>query len=104
MNELNSQETTRISTTLGTSRAQARSGQDATRSSQAPADSAQSGNPLPGRGEALPSTEASARGGAVDEAVVALNDYVQSVERNIRFTFDDDLGRSIVSVVDSETE
>ncbi|MFK7912677.1 MAG: flagellar protein FlaG [Pseudomonadales bacterium] len=40
----------------------------------------------------------------LDEAVVELNDYVQSLQRDLRFTVDAELGRPVVSVVDSNTE
>lgn len=40
----------------------------------------------------------------VDEAVVKLNDYVQSLQRELKFTVDAELGRSVVSVVDSNTQ
>ncbi len=40
----------------------------------------------------------------VDQAVTALNDYVQSLQRDLKFTVDPELGRPVVSVVDSNTQ
>lgn len=99
MNELSTQDSNRIAAANPVSPAQpAKNG-----APDSPAPNP-AGKPLPPRGDALPVAEQSEQKTAVDDAVVALNDYVQNTERNIRFTFDDDLGRSIVSVVDSETD
>ncbi|NVD34518.1 flagellar protein FlaG [Marinobacter lutaoensis] len=40
----------------------------------------------------------------LDEAVSQLNDYVQSVQRDLQFEVDNELGRTIVRVVDQETQ
>ncbi len=40
----------------------------------------------------------------VERAVAQLNDYVQSFQRDLRFTVDEDLGRAIVHVVDKNTQ
>ncbi len=40
----------------------------------------------------------------VEQAVERLNDYVQSLQRDLRFSLDDDLGRTVVSVVDRSTD
>ncbi len=45
-----------------------------------------------------------AREQRVEQAVAQLNDYVQSLQRDLRFTVDDDLGRAIVHVVDRNTQ
>lgn len=37
------------------------------------------------------------------EAVTKLNDYIQSVQRNLEFNVDDDSGRTVVKVVDRNT-
>jgi flagellar protein FlaG len=37
-------------------------------------------------------------------AVSQINDYVQSLQRNLQFTVDDITGKDIVTVVDTETE
>ena len=39
----------------------------------------------------------------LSKAVVELNDYIQSVNRGLEFSVDEDSGRSIIKVVDSET-
>jgi flagellar protein FlaG len=40
----------------------------------------------------------------VDKAVEQLNDYVQTLQRDLRFSVDEELGRAIVHVVDSKTQ
>ncbi|WP_203300287.1 flagellar protein FlaG [Marinobacter sediminum] len=40
----------------------------------------------------------------VGSAVTQLNNYVQSVQRDLRFEIDKELGKTIVSVVDQETQ
>lgn len=40
----------------------------------------------------------------VHQAVARLNDYVQSLHRDIRFSVDDDSGRAVVRVVDRDTQ
>ncbi|MDX1588895.1 MAG: flagellar protein FlaG [Oleiphilaceae bacterium] len=41
---------------------------------------------------------------ALNGAVSQLNDFVQSVQRNLEFEVDDDSGRTIVRVVDQQTD
>lgn len=41
---------------------------------------------------------------ALDDAVSQLNDFVQSVQRDLQFEVDNDLGQTIVRVVDQETQ
>lgn len=40
----------------------------------------------------------------LDDAVTKLNDYVQAVQRDLKFEVDNDLGQTIVRVVDQETQ
>jgi flagellar protein FlaG len=40
----------------------------------------------------------------LDEAVSQLNDYVQNVQRDLQFEVDNDLGQTIVRVVDQQTQ
>ncbi len=40
----------------------------------------------------------------VERAVEQLNDYVQSFQRDLKFSLDEDLGRTVVSVVDRNTQ
>ncbi len=40
---------------------------------------------------------------SVKEAVTRLNDYVQSVQRDLQFQLDDSSGKTIVTVLDSQT-
>lgn len=39
----------------------------------------------------------------VEQAVTKLNDYVQSVQRNLQFNLDDQSGKTIITVVDKQT-
>jgi len=41
---------------------------------------------------------------ALQKAVSDINSYVQALQRDLQFKVDDDLGRTIVSVIDSETK
>ena len=40
----------------------------------------------------------------VERAVEQLNDYVQSFQRDLKFSLDEDLGKTVVSVVDRNTQ
>lgn len=40
----------------------------------------------------------------LQQAVTRMNDFVQNLQRDLRFEVDDDLGRTVISVVDSETK
>ena len=40
----------------------------------------------------------------LDEAVSRLNDFVQSVQRDLEFEVDDDSGRTVVRVIDQQTD
>lgn len=42
--------------------------------------------------------------GRLDKAISQLNDYVQSVQRDLQFEVDNELGKTIVKVVDQETQ
>ena len=44
------------------------------------------------------------RADRVEQAVARLNDYVQSTQRDLRFSVDKDLGRTVVRVIDSNTQ
>lgn len=63
--------------------------------------------PLPPSGQTIPpqqepSGEAGRR--ALDEAVSRIQDYVQNLQRELQFTVDEDSGRTIIKVIDSETD
>lgn len=47
---------------------------------------------------------ASSRWLGLEEAVARLNDTVQSIQRQLQFSVDDDSGETIVKVVDRETD
>ncbi|MDT8310860.1 MAG: flagellar protein FlaG [Methylophaga sp.] len=40
----------------------------------------------------------------LDQAVSQINDYVQNVQRSLQFSIDEPSGRSVVTVIDKETE
>ena len=50
---------------------------------------------------ALTSRESTA---SVEKAVEQLNDYVHSTQRDLRFSLDEDLGRTVVRVLDRNTQ
>lgn len=56
--------------------------------------------------ESLESGGVEEEGGSarLQEAVRELNDYVQSVRRNLQFDLDDESGRSVVRVLDADTD
>ena len=41
---------------------------------------------------------------SLEEAVSQLNDYVQSTQRDLHFSFDEDAGKPVVTVLDRETQ
>jgi len=41
---------------------------------------------------------------ALDSAVKQLNSYVQSINRNLEFNIDNDSGKTVVKVIDAETD
>lgn len=45
-----------------------------------------------------------AREEVVTQAVASINDYVQTVNRALEFTQDDELGQTIIKVIDRETD
>jgi flagellar protein FlaG len=52
--------------------------------------------------QALERTEKSAE--SVEQAVASLNEYVQSVQRDLKFQLDDQSGKTIITVYDGSTE
>ncbi|WP_347330269.1 flagellar protein FlaG [Marinimicrobium locisalis] len=40
----------------------------------------------------------------VEEAVTQMNEYIQSTQRDLRFSIDEELGETIVKVVDRQTD
>ena len=56
------------------------------------------GNGLPGTGSS------GVRSGDLPAAVASLNDYAQSVRRDIQFSMDETSGHTVITVRDSETE
>jgi len=40
----------------------------------------------------------------VDDAVSRISDFVQTVKRDLRFSVDETTGRTVVKVIDSETD
>ena len=44
------------------------------------------------------------KGEKLDHSVRNLNDFVQSVKRNLQFSIDSDSGRTVVKVIDADTD
>lgn len=61
---------------------------------------------LPVSGEKLPpaTSQPATPSENLDNAVKQLNDYVQSVRRDLQFSIDKDSGRTVIKVVDSQTK
>jgi flagellar protein FlaG len=68
-----------------------------------PAPVAGQGQPADG-GRVAPADDPAARGKRLAEAVTSLNDYVQSVRRDLQFSIDEQTGVTVIKVVDSETQ
>ena len=101
MNNVNTQELARAVVTDGT----------AANVRQAASSPAQSGKVLPDGGQSQevkveqPKPQAAeVRTERVEQAVARLNDYVQSLQRDLRFSIDNDLGRAVVSVIDRQSQ
>ena len=62
-----------------------------------------SGSQLPEKGQNLPSAEAKSATSSsqIREAVGQVNNFVQSVQRDLSFKVDEDSGRTIIKVMDS---
>lgn len=71
-------------------------------------------NPAVSSGKELPQAEAKdVAAGALEirnegreelaRAVAKLNDYIQTVQRDLRFTLDEESGRSVITVIDSKS-
>lgn len=54
---------------------------------------------LPGEGKALPLQKVDLT--ELQEAVTQINDYVQTIQRDLSFSMDDKSGRTVISVIDS---
>ena len=57
---------------------------------------------LPGEGRELPQESRETRD--IDEAVQDINEYIQSVQRELQFSVDEDSGRTVIKVMDLETD
>ncbi|MFA7387174.1 MAG: flagellar protein FlaG [Thiohalobacteraceae bacterium] len=55
-------------------------------------------------GGSLPQPEESTEAEKVEEAVNQVNEYVQNLNRDLQFTVDQDSGRTVIKVLDSETQ
>ena len=78
-------------------------------SSAGRADRAQSPSQAPNQAEQLSKAERlanrnEAQREQLDDAVSQLNDFVQNVQRDLQFEVDNDLGQTIVRVVDQSTQ
>jgi flagellar protein FlaG len=59
------------------------------------------GETLPSQGNKVPSQGADSV--KISEAVSQINDIVQSIQRDLSFNLDEDSGRTIIRVIDSES-
>ena len=100
MNNIQSQELARAVVTDGS----------ATGSAKAATSNSQSGKVQPENTPPEPSAKqtsaenASKAADRVEQAVAKLNDYVQSLQRDLRFSVDDELGRAVVTVIDRQSQ
>lgn len=99
MNELNPQDTTARKVAVSDSKKT--SVVSDTPAEVAKPENRQSGKTVPAEAA---NTAPAAPEPQLDDAVVKLNDYVQSLQRDLKFSVDADLGRPVVSVVDSNTQ
>lgn len=68
-----------------------------------PLSSGTQGNEVAAQGDALPH-DASKQTTKVEQAVNQVNEYVQKLSRDLQFTVDEDSGRTVIKVLDSETK
>ena len=52
----------------------------------------------------LPAAETLADGDQLGEAISALNDHVQNLQRTLKFSVDETSGRMVITVLDKETQ
>jgi len=65
----------------------------------------QKGQELPDNGKPLPpEKEEQVTQEKVSEAVGKLNEYVQAIRRELKFSIDEKSGRTIITVLDSQTK
>ena len=62
---------------------------------------AETSAPAPASG---PKTAENTKGEKLDSSVRNLNDFVQTVKRNLHFSIDSDSGRTVVKVIDADTD
>jgi flagellar protein FlaG len=62
-------------------------------------ESAVVGNPVP---ESVPNREA--KEGELDKAIARINNYVQQIQRDLQFSVDDESGKTVIKVIDSESK
>lgn len=82
---------------------------DAASAASQPATESRTGGkelpPVPGStGSSSVKEHVAAQEERVQRAITKLNDYVQSVQRDLRFSVDQELGRPIVQVIDASTK
>ena len=59
---------------------------------------------LPVRGKELPPQQREAEPEQLEAAVTQIADYVQNISRELQFSLDDDSGRTVLKVLDSESQ
>lgn len=70
------------------------------------AQAGQGGNSLPQVGDAVPNTAADNKPTAqqIETVVAKLSDFVQAVQRDLSFTVDDNTGKTVIIVKDTQTD
>lgn len=62
------------------------------------------GQEVAANGELLPQQDKPDQSAKVEQAVSQVNEFVQSLSRDLQFTVDQDSGRTVIKVLDSETK
>lgn len=62
------------------------------------------GQDLPVREQELPPGEKAGNAERLQQAISEMNSFLQNLQRDLKFEVDSELGRTVISVVDSETK
>lgn len=62
------------------------------------------GAPVSASASGQPAAASGAKQDELKEAVTRLNDYVQSVQRDLQFDLDDSSGKTVITVLDRQTQ
>jgi len=59
---------------------------------------------LPAQGQSVPPDNAATQAAQLSQAVSTINDYVQNLRRDLEFTIDEATERTVIKVIDAETQ